>query len=117
MSEQNNTNFKFNLIAWMTDQEILKLLGSIPKKDPTIFYGHLEIQTIGLACKMSNEVIIRRVYGNLSAEDQAEFIKISKNLTNTSLKEINDARRIIEQAADQLEIEGEIGNWWQKYAV
>lgn len=117
MADNDTTNFKFNYIVWMTDQEILKLLGAIPKKDQTNLMGHLEIKTISLACKMSNEVIMKRICQSLSSVDRAEFLAVSKCLNNCEIEEILEARRTIERTADQLEIEGEIGGWWQKYTA
>lgn len=117
MSDENSLGFKFYYISWMTDQEIVKLIAALPKRDPTNFMGHLEIETISLACKMSNEIIVKRVLNSLSANDRTEFLKVSTESNNSSIEEIMIARKQVEQIADQLEIQGEIGGWWQKYAV
>ena len=117
MSDENGGSFKFIYIAWMTDQEIMRLLGAVPKKDNTNIIGHLDIQTISVACKMSNEVLVRRICINLSDSDRVEFLKVSKESNNCKIEEILTARKIIEITADQLEFSGEIGDWSQKYAV
>lgn len=117
MSDENGESFKFVYITWMTDHEIMRLLGAVPKKDITNICGHLDIQTISLACKMCNEVLVRRIYINLSASDRAEFLRVSRELDNCKMEEIFAARKIIEFTADQLEFSGEIGEWTQKYAA
>lgn len=116
MSDDFNLSFKFELIVWMTDYEILRLLGALPKHDPTNLVGHLDIQTICLACKMSSPAIILRIYNNLSASDRAEFLKVSKNFNDVTIQEIIEARKIVELTGDQLELTGVIGEWWQTYA-
>jgi len=105
MSDGSEANFKIEYILWMTDQDLARLISSVPDR------------TIHESLLRCNPLVKHRVISQISSIRRDHALHGGPWNAEVTDETIAKAQRLICQIADELYESGEIGGFPQRYIV